>query len=348
MTDTASQPAPSRRRLIIIVAAAVVVVVALVVGVVAYGSHAASSTASSYDDDYAAWKAKDRQVLLDATAKLPAGTYLLQETASAKALAKQRKGCAAVAASQKKLTSAAGRLPTVGGSAFGGLSSAYGDAQDRSDRRERVVRAYVKAASGALAQIQRDCQWNIDYNAAATKRIKLYAKAQTYVLQPGGTEPNGVYCPSGNKRTCISSITKKKNAYADASRAAVKHYQATSLKLLASQECAATSLGSASCKAMATSYGDAARVRLATFKYVRTTRSASNNDRIGKEFDKISQAETRAERAVSKVVLAAKPELKKNKTAAKYPSWSDHTFLVLDKLLLRGLDAERAAVTKQL
>ncbi|KRC66528.1 hypothetical protein ASE12_18185 [Aeromicrobium sp. Root236] len=344
MTDTATtepnQPT-SRRRLLIVLAAVLVVVIALIVGSFLYAASAANGKASDYDDAYAAWKAKDKAVLLAATAKLPVDTYLRKDTSSAKGLAKQKKGCDAVAAAREDLADAARRLPTMGDSGFmAKVSSKYSDAGDRSERRAKLVATYVSTASKTLAQVERDCRWNIAYNTSAVKPNKLWKDTEKYLMKGTGSEP-GVTC---SEKVCISSITKKKNKYADLRIRALKEQRKT-LALLKSKDCEATSYGRA-CVTLAKSYASTVRTSLASYTFIRKTASTVGNNGIDKRQAKERKAWKAAVKADRAAVLKVAPELKKSKDLKASPSWTDIFFAHVDKRLLAGLKDERAAIGK--
>jgi len=343
MTDAAttepSQPT-SRRRLLIILAAVVVVVIALVVGSFLYAASAANGKVSDYDDAYATWKAKDKPVLLAATAKVPSGTFLTKDMATTKGLAKQQAGCNQVAASSKKIRAAADRLPTIGsGGLYGKVSSDYSDAGDKAARRARSVAAYVDAATKALAQIERDCRWNIAYNTSTIKPAKPYEKSGDYLVQPGGREPGGITCPG--PRTCISSIAKKKATYSRLRLQYVALTRSGSLPLFG-KKCEATSYGKA-CKLIAKSFDHYLTVARRTYVYVRDHRS-TDNPRVGKEFDKMQAAGERYEPQERKAVLAIDPALKADKRIRKSPTWTDPFFARMATVHLADLKDERAAI----
>lgn len=342
MTDAAATPSPTgRRKLFIIVGVIALVVIALLVGGFLYAASSADAKASDYEDDFAAWKSKDQPVLLAATAKVPDGTYLRTETGSRKALAKQKKGCDAVTASRKKVEDAAGRLPTIKATGLlATISSDYSDAGDTSEARDKAVRAYAKDASAALAQIERDCRWNIALNTATTKDDKTFDES-TKLLAKNGTEP-GVTC---SYETCVSSITKKKNKYADLRTKSLKIYRATTLKLYKSKDCEATSYGSA-CRVIAKAYDASTRQQLANYAFIRKAKSTVDNPGIDKGNDKTDKINKRNQPRIKKAVVALNPAFRKSKQIQKYPSWTDNLFSTSAKLLLKELKAQRAALEK--
>lgn len=343
MSDAAAPGPTSHRRLFVVLIVIAIVVIGLIAGLFLFASSAAGSKVSDYDKAYAAWKAKDRPILLAATAKLPAGTYLTKDVTTAKGFAAQTKGCDAVAASRKKLRAAAENLPTMGTSGvLGKVSSDYRDAGDTSDRREKVVRTYVKAASATLGQLERDCRWNIAYNTSTIKPAKPYEKSSDYVMQAGDREPGGISCPG--PRTCISSIKKKQVTYAKLRLKYVALARSGSLPLYG-KRCEATSYGPA-CRLIEKSFANYLTTSHRAYEYVRTAKSTTNNPRIGKEFDKIDKARSQYDPEIRKAVLALDPALKKDKDVRKYPTWTDHFFARMGKLLLAELKDERAAIEK--
>ena len=343
MSDAATPETTSHRRLFIILAVVAIVVIALIAGLFLYASSAAAGKVSDYDDDYAAWKAKEKPVLLAATASVPHGTYLTKNYTTPQGLAAQKKGCAAVTTSRKKLIASADRLPTMdGGGLLAKASSDYSDAGVASDRREKAVRTYVKAASATLAQLGRDCQWNIAYNASTIKPSKAYEKSKDYLLQPGDRESAGIYCPGPN--TCISSIKKKQHAYADLRLKYVSLSRSESYALYG-KKCEATSYASA-CRIMAKSYDNSLKVQRRAYTYMRTMKSSTNNPRILKEFKKIEKAGETYDSAIRKAVLALDPALRKDKKVRTSPGWTDHFFARMGRVLLADLKDERAAIQK--
>lgn len=347
MTDAASPEPTSRRRLLIILAVIAIVVIALFAGLFLYASSAAGSKASDYDDDYAAWKAKEKPVLLAATAKLPTGTYLsTDDVTSAKALATQKKGCDAVAASRKKVEAAADSLPTVGGNGLlGKVSSDYKDAGDISDRRGTTVQAYVKAASKTLAQVEQDCRWNIAYNAAASQPHKLWEKSRKYALKPGDREPGGILCAPVHKTACVSSIAEKKNTYADLRIKATKLYLARNSKFFSTKACGATSYGAA-CGVMRNVFVGNNKLELKNYHYIRTMKSSVNNAKLRANNKALDKYYERNEPKIRKAVLALDPALKKDKKARESPSWTDYVLARFDKVMLADLKDERVALAK--
>ncbi|MDX6275965.1 MAG: hypothetical protein QOJ72_93 [Nocardioidaceae bacterium] len=345
MTEISSPDPRSRRRLYIILTAIAVVVIALIAGSFLYGSSVAGGKASDYDHDYASWRTKQKPILLSATATVPKGTYLKSDANTVKALATQTKGCDTVAAERKKLVTAAGRLPTMGTSGLlGKLNSDYSDARERSDRRAKIVHAYVKSASAKLAQIERDCRWNIGVNKSAVEPDKLWSSSKKYAMKPGDTEPGGIFCAKG-KDGCVSSIAKKKNKYADLRIKAAKLYRAAGVKFYNSKECRATSYGSA-CDVLFKTSDAYQKLQLKNYQYVRTMKSSVNNANLpkhNKALDKLYAADLPK---VKKAVLALDPALKKDKTVRAYPKWSDHFFARMAKLLLADLKDQRAALEK--
>ena len=343
MSDAAAPESKSHRRLFIVLTAIALVVISLVAGLFLYASSAAGSKVSDYDKDYAAWKAKEKPVLLAGTAKLPTGTYLTKNVRTAKGLATQKKGCDAVAASREDLRAAAESLPAMGTSGvFCKVSSDYRDAGDTSDRRAKVVRAYAKAASATLRQLERDCRWNIAYNTSTIKPAKPYEKSGNYVMQAGDREPGGISCPG--PRTCISSIKKKQVTYAKLRLEYVALARSGSLSLYG-KKCEATSYGSA-CQVIEKSFDNFLTTSHHAYEYIRTTKSTTNNPRIGKEFDKIDKARDQYDPQIRKAVLALDPALRKDKDVRKYPTWTDHFFARMGKLLLADLKDERAMIEK--
>lgn len=345
MTELATPGSMNRRRLYLILTAIAVAVIALTVGLFVYGASAAGGKASDYDRDYKTWQSKEKPILLAATATVPKGTYLKTDATTAKALTTQKKGCDAVAAARKRLTSAANRLPTMGSSGLlAKLSSDYSDARDESARREKIVHAYVKSASSKLAQIERDCRWNIDSNAARVEPDRLWKSSGKYALDPGDTEPGGIFCPKG-KDGCVSSIPKKKNTYADLRIRATKLYQASVEKFYGSKDCRATSYGSA-CDVLFDTAETYQKLQLKNYQYVRTMKSSVNNDNLPKHNKALDKLYDASLPKVKKAVLALDPALKKDKTVRKYPKWSDHFFARMARLLLADLNDERAALEK--
>lgn len=342
MSDATLLGPKSHRRLYLILAAIAVVVIALIVGAFLYASSAGSSKASDYNDNYAAWQAKDKPILLAATAALPKGTYLSKDVTTTKALATQKEGCDAVAAQHKKLIAAASRLPTVGNGLLGTFSSDYGDAGDKSDHRKTVVQAYLKKASATLAQIERDCRWNIDFNAAEAKPDKLWASSVKYNVKPGGTEPGGIFCAKG-KTSCVSSIAKKKNKYADLRIKAIKLYRAQDAKFYGSKECKATSYGSA-CAIIAKTSDAYHALRLKNYQYIRTMKSSVNNSALSAHNTALDELNASNMTKIRKAVLALRPELKEDKKFQDAPLWTDHFFAQMGKLGLADLEDGRAAI----
>ena len=343
MTDAATPEPTSHRRLFIVVAGVAPPLVARNAGVVRFASSAAGSKASDYDDEFAAWKAKEKPILLAATAKVPNGTYLIDGMATTKGLARQQKGCDAVAKSRKQLEAAAGRLPTVsGGGVLGTVSSDLSKAGDASERREKTVKAYLGAAAKTLAQVERDCRWNIGFNRSTIKSAKPYQKSMDYLLQPGDREPGGILCPGPN--TCISSIKKKQEAYADLRLEYVALDRSTTRPFFG-KKCEATSYRSA-CKIIAKSYDHVLAVERRTYEYIRTTKSTTNNPRIRAEFEKMDKARDRYTPEIRKAVLALDPALAKDKRVKKSPSWTDPFFRRMSQIMLSGLKDERAAIEK--
>jgi hypothetical protein len=341
MTDTATPAPTSHRRLFIILAVTAIAVIALIAGLFLYASSAAGSKASAYDEDYAAWKAKEKPILLAATAQLPTGTYVTKDFTTSKGLAMQKKGCDAVAVSRRRLRAAADRLPTMGtNGVFGKVSSDYSDAGDTSGRREKAVRAYAKAASATLAQLERDCRWNITFNTSTIKPAKPYEKSSDYVLQPGDREPGGIYCPG--PRTCISSIKNKQVTYADLRLEYVALTRSGSLPLYG-KKCEATSYGSA-CQIIEKSFDNFLTTSRHSYDYIRTAKSTTNNPRIHQEFDKIDKARDQYGPQIRKAVLALDPGLKRDKRVRESPSWTDYFFARMAKLQLADLKDERAAI----
>jgi hypothetical protein len=345
MTEVVSPSPKNHRRLLIILAAVVVVVIALIVGSFLYASSAASSKASDYDHAYAAWKAKEKPILLAGTSAVPKGTYLSKNSTTVKALATQKKGCDAVATSRKKLTAAADGLPTMGTNGFlGKLSSEYSDTGDKSDRRHKVVQAYVKRASATLAQLERDCRWNVGYNASVVKPNKLWSSSGKYSLEPGETEPGGIFCAKG-KNNCISSIAKKKNTYADLRIKATKLYQARVAKFYGSKQCRITSYSSA-CGVLLKTSAAYQKLQLKNYQYVRTMKSSVNNSKLDQHNKALDKLYADDLPRVRKAVQAVDPAFKKDKEIRRSPRWSDHFFARMSTILLADLKDERAAIEK--
>jgi hypothetical protein len=340
MTDVATPR--SRRRLFVIVGVIAVAVVALIVGGLLYGASAASDKAAGYDKDFAAWKAKDKPVLLAATAKLPTGTYLDKNTSGTKQLATQKKGCDAVAASRKKVKAVADRLPTMGGSMFGGLSSDFGDASDRSDRRAAIVGDYVKAASATLTQLERDCRWNISYNAAATRAATLFEKSNKYLISNGTVEP-GAVCR--NKDGCFSSITKKKNAYAALRLEALKLYRTNALPLMGRTKCGTTSYGTA-CKAVATMNDRTTATDLKLYTIIRASKDVVDDPKILSALSRSTKVDASTRKATREAIVKAFPEVKDDTKVTKAPDSPDEFLRRMAAVLLDKLDTERAALQK--
>lgn len=341
MTDAATQAPKSRKKTFILLGVIALVLIAVVVGGFLYAASSAGTKASDYHDDFAAWKKKDQPVLLAATAKVPNGTYLRKDSTSPKALAQQKKGCDAVMASRKKAEAAAGRLPTIEATGLlAKISSDYSEAGDTSAGREKVVRSYLKEAAAALAQIERDCQFNIAVNTATTKDDKSFTES-TKLLAKNGTEP-GVTC---DEDACVSSITKKKNKYADLRTKGLKIYRSTTLKLYQSKDCKATSYGAA-CRVVANAYDSVTKQQLANYAYIRKAKSTVDNPGIDKGNAKANKISERNEPRIKKAVLALDPDLAKNKEIRKYPGWTDMVFSISAKTLLSELKAQRAAIEK--
>jgi hypothetical protein len=353
MTDAATPvptgqtPEPtSHRRLYIILAAIVIAVIALFAGLFLYASSAAGGKVSDYDDAYAQWKAKEKPILLAATKKVPTGTYVIKNSTTTKGLATQKKGCDAVTASLKDVDAASDRLPKMGTNGLlGKVSSDYSDAGDKSDRRAKVVRAYVKAASGTLTQLERDCRWNIARNTAAVKSEKAWDKGKKYLLKPGETEPGGIFCPQERGTTCVSSITKKKNTYADLRIKATKLYGSTTLKFYSPKECGETSYGAA-CRVIFKAYSDQNNLQLKNYRYVRAMKSSVNNSTLTEKNKKLDKLADRNEPKIRKAVLGLDPALKRDKKIRKYPTWTDRFLGRMGKLLLADLKDERATIGK--
>jgi hypothetical protein len=345
MTDAAPTeltPAPkSHRRLLIILAIIAVIVIALIVGLFLYASSAAASKASDYDDDYAAWKAKEKPILLAVTAKLPKGLYDLEDDNTTKSLAAQKKACDVFAASRQKLTAGAGRLPTMGHNGLlAKVSSDYSDAGDTAERRTKAVRAYVKTSSATLAQLERDCRWNIAYNRATAAPQKLYDKAQKYTMT--ADEP-GVHC--SDKNGCLSSIRSKRKAYADLRIKAIKMRQKSLLGLLKSKDCERTSYRQA-CRTIATSYARTSNYRLTAERYVITAKKTVDDPNIDKHNAKHQKLVKKATKVNDAAVLAVVPELKKNKNLRGYLDWTDVFFANVADLEMDALKDARAAFKK--
>ena len=349
MTDAAStepsqpvnQPA-SRRKLIIIVAAALLVVTALIVGSFLYAGSAANGKVSDYDDAYAAWKTKEKPVLLAATAKVPSTTFPVKgDVYSAKSRRAQKQGCDAVAKSRKDIATAADRLPTIGtGGLYSKVSSDYSDAGDRSAKRQKAVKAYVKRASAALAQIERDCRFNIKVNTTSAASSKVYNQATKYLIKRGQSEGNGS-CTSFD--TCVSPLAAKKNKYADLRLKATRLYQSTGLKLWTSSACTETSYKSA-CRTIGQAYTASTTQQLKNYRYVRTSASAVNNPGISKGNKKLDKIAAQGQKRIKKAVLALGPVYAKDTKVRRSPGWTENFFTVSARILLDDLEDERAAI----
>ncbi|KQV75869.1 hypothetical protein ASC61_13105 [Aeromicrobium sp. Root344] len=347
MTDAAttepSQPT-NRRRLLLVLGAVLIVVIALVVGSFLYAASAAKGKASDYDDAYAAWKAKDKPVLLAATAKVPSTTFPIKgDVYTAKSRRSQKQGCDAVAASRKDIAAAADRLPTIdGGGLLGTVSSDYSDAGDHSVKRQKVVKAYVKRASAALAQIERDCRFNIKVNSTSAAYSKVFNQATKYLLKRGQSEGNGS-CTSFD--TCVSPLASKKNKYADLRLKATRMYESTGLKLWTSSACTETSFKTA-CRTIGQAYTASTKQQLKNYRYVRTSRSAVNNPGISKGNKKLDKIAAQGQKRIRKAVLALGPAYAKDKKVRRSPGWTENFFTLSARILLDDLADERAALGK--
>ncbi|MEJ7634049.1 hypothetical protein [Aeromicrobium sp.] len=204
------------------------------------------------------------------------------------------------------------------------------------------MQAYAKAAAKALGQLERDCRFNLAVNKASVRPGKVYDQATKFLLKDGVTEPGGVFC---DQATCVSSIAKKKNSYADLRIKSTKLYRSTALKLYQSEQCSGTSYRAA-CKTLAAVYDAETKAQLRGYEYVRGTRSALNNDKISKMLGQAAKVSREVRPRLRKAVLALDPSFKADKTIAKYPGWTDNFFPTAGKLVLDKLDDERAAIEK--
>ncbi|MCW2831650.1 MAG: hypothetical protein JWP31_2342 [Aeromicrobium sp.] len=339
MTDTAT--ARRSRRPWIIGAVVLVVVILMIVAVIIAGSKSANGAADNYEDDFAAWQKKQTPVLLAAARSVPAGTYVLKRQSEKKQLARQAKGCDKIESSIDRIAAARKSLPTLGGNTFGALSSSFGDASDQSETREKIVDDYVEAATATLEQLQRDCRWNIAFNSASTESSKLYETSQKYLLKAGGVEP-GATCPG--KVDCISSITKKKNTYADLQIKAQKSYTAKAKKLWG-DECAKTSLGSM-CSTFSKASDDYAAASLRSSRYIRSTASTIDNMTIRKNSAALQKVGKRNDVRILKALKKELPDLRIDKKLKASPGYTDLLFPRVAKMLLADLSTKRAALKK--
>lgn len=341
MSEVVSPSRKSHRRLLIILAAVLGLVIAIVVGSYFYASSVASSKVSDYKHDFAAWEAKDESALLAATAALPTDTYVTSsDPGTTAALTRQKRACGEIASSLKDVKRESDRIPELPSSGLlKRVSSDYQAAGDMSDHRARVIRAYAGRASAILAQLERDCSWNIAWNAAYGEASALYKKSETYTSK---SEP-GFICDA--KEGCISSIAVKKNAFADLRIKAAALERKTTLKQLQSADCRATSYGEA-CRTLANSYSALLGAELAYDKYVRASRSSVGDSGIDVRVDKLVKVEKKNLVANRKAVLALNPHLKDDKDVVSDPTWSDNFFEVMAKMRLAELDGQRLALER--
>jgi hypothetical protein len=225
---------------------------------------------------------------------------------------------------------------------LGTFSSRYRDAGDRSDRREAAVRSYATSAAETLEQLEKDCRWNIDYNTASTTSASYFAKSDTYLIDEGTVEPGSVCRHKGG---CFSSIASKKNTYADLRMKGVRAYLRSTVALLKSDRCEATSYGDA-CGTIATIYSDSAKAQLAAYKVIRASKDVVRDQKIVTAQAKEAKIAKAVVGKVRKAVLAAVPELEEDKLVTKYPQWTDEFFSSVAALRLAELKDERAAIEK--
>lgn len=335
-------PAPSRRRLVwvLLILAVLLVLVAGWFGGRAWGD----GKADDYASELAAWQKKDGAALVADTSKIPSGTYILKNMHTKKALATQRKGCAAVADVAKRARTAADSVPTISAGPAGITSSKLSAAADESSRREKAVAAYAKKAAAAYEQIHVDCLWNLRVNSPtkdSKKATALYKKAATY-LDPQGPMIGGT---CSNKDGCISNVKAKRLKYADAREQAYRLDQKQWDKTYGAP-CAKTSYGKVMCDTFRTSNQRFADVRLEQARVVRSISSSIDS----KEIDDINEKWDRVQKlnlmSSQKMLKNQRPAAARDSELGKYPAFTDRFLLLEARRLIADLAKERSAVEK--
>ena len=342
-TDTAP-PASARSKRPFVVGGLVLLVLVVLVAVWFAGRAWADGKAEDYAKEFSAWQDEQGAALVSSTSKVPADTYVVgkEDVTTAKSLAKQTKGCAAVEKVAKDAKSAVSEVPTVSAGAAGIFSSDLRDAAKTSEKRADVVKAYAKKAATAYEQVHTDCTWNIAFNkrtADEKRSTALYKKSQKYLDKRGPTGP-GAQC---NFDTCIAYAKPDRIKYAAITRQAYT-LDWKNLKKVYANGCADTSYGAAMCKALLRTNDRYRDTRINFSEVVRKATNSVDNPVFDKANAQWRGVEKDNAALLTSTVKKAHPALAKDERLAKFPAYSDRFLLLADRALVKALAADRAKV----
>lgn len=331
-TPSGSAPAPASgplgRAWIALIIALVLV---LGLGGAAYGvHHAGNSKADDYAKALSAWDG-EKDKLVSAPTTATSGLWDFGKSSEDKSVAKQKVACARVDKLRKSVAKDANALPTTGGGLFKVLSSSYRKAAKNSAAREKAARAYAKAADSMLAQLHKDCLWNIRYNSSDSGSKKYWDQAEKLVLKNGHSE-GGITC--SDKRDCVPATSANRVKYADLRLKANKIDETYYLKLVGDGACAATSYGKV-CEAMkadwVTYYDNEAHYNTLV------KHSNSSDPGIAKEITRLEKSNAAATKKFKAALDSLHPEFKTDKRLSKSPFWTEAYFDASTKKAIVGL-----------
>jgi hypothetical protein len=343
MTDVATPRPRSRRRLFVIVGVIAVVLLGLLAGGYFYGKASANDVAAGYDEDFARWNRVDKKDLFRNSSSLPGGTWIDLKAATSDPIDMLRDGCDTVAAKRASLRQSYERLPTLPDSKFGFLSSSYEKAADRVKKREKIVAAYLAAATKTFTQMERDCRWNVVFSTAELRTFGYYEKAEKYVFKKGGSEP-GVIC--NEKSGCLSSIASKREAQADLWDKAVKNIMTKSVPALESKRCRATSYGAA-CAVIAKQYRAVSASQSDLADAVRDVKDYFNDwKKVDAARVDLAKVINKADKKVSLKLVALHPALADDSSFVDNPFSTYEIFHKVTGIALKELTTKQSALKK--
>ena len=341
-----SEPADPRRKLSRkwIVAIVVGMVLALGLGGSAYGVHAkGDAKAKEYSNALDAWN-DQKNDLLGAPQVANSDLWDFEDATTKKSLAKQEVACERVLTLRKSAAENAAALPKAPDSFFKLLSSAERKAIKASVAREKVVKAYTKAADKVLVQMHKDCAWNIRSNSVKegdSGAKKIFDEAEALLLKPG--QSDGLYyCLSSSKGNCIPASGATRKRYAELILKAIKADKAYVMKhFFAAGSCDSTSydeLCSVLKSSLASYYGN-----LSDYGAIFKSFDVSDG-KLKQEFERMTKGNKAADKAFKVALFKARPGFKEDFRVSKYPFWQEAYFNASTTESIANLDKLRRAV----
>ncbi|HYI44070.1 MAG TPA: hypothetical protein VE174_01225 [Actinomycetota bacterium] len=299
------------------------------------------SSTHSYERDFERWEKQSKPQLMTTAPFSPITAMDYPGEVHTEDRQAQEAGCTEIGPTRKKLEKAAAALPDIAGwPPLLRLNPSYSRAQDRDERRHRLVSSYRAEADKVLASMQRDCTFDTKYLAAIQRYVDLMNDADK-LLDPKGSLGGGWTCDY--KEGCIPLDSSRQKSYARLMAKATRHEQSELLSLFQASSCERTSMAAA-CAKIAKEYEAGLKLDQ---KYNRLIIPGSNSE-IDVAVDRADRFWKRFERRSAKILQSQHPGLRSISNFTDDPTDVDAFFAGVAQLKVRDLLSRRATVNNEL